>query len=82
MKSLRNKETLKVYTNIEGTPISITTEMRSERIVRIYDTWRSHDGNDDEKGRCYFKIRTNKGLICDIYREEMSKDWYIGKIYG
>ena len=49
--------------------------------MRIYDTWRSHYDNDDEKGRRYLKIRTNKGLICDIYREEMSKDWYIGKIY-
>jgi len=81
MNRLSNKEILRVHTNIEGTPVSIINEIRAERVIRIYDKWHSHEGNDDKAERCYFKIRTNKGLICDIYREEMTKDWHIEKKY-
>jgi len=82
MKQLKDKEALKVRTNIEGTPVAIINNMRPENIVRIYDKWCNEEGNDSQRRRNYFKVRTNRGIIYDIYREEISKQWYIGKTYG
>jgi hypothetical protein len=75
------KETLKVRTNIEGTPVYILSEAKRERIIRIY--YREH-GSEEDVGhlhKSYLTVRTSKGRTYDIYREAISKNWCINRIY-
>jgi len=45
MEILGKNETLKVCTNIEGTPVYIVRETKRERIIRIY--YREHGSEKD-----------------------------------
>ena len=80
-KLLEKPEELKVTTNIEGTPLTIARSGKSERITMIYKSWReSVQMQSQEILKNCFRIRTSKGLICDIYRDIVSNLWYLDRI--
>jgi len=31
--------------------------------------------------RDYFMVRTSTGLVCDIFRDATTKQWYLSKIH-
>jgi len=75
-------EELKVTANIEGTPLTITRNGKPERVTRIYQQWQvSEQFFDQEILKNYFRVRTSKGVICDIYRDAASNSWYLGCVY-
>jgi len=77
---LESPEELKVTANIEGTPLTVSRNGKSERVTRIYQQWQvSEDTAPQEKSKNYFRIRTSKGLY-DIYRESLSNSWYLGRV--
>jgi len=78
----QKKEQLKVSTNIEGTPVCIVRDAKPERVIRIYQQWHRPAEAPCDSGRTYYKIRTSKGIICDIYRESLSHAWHISQVYG
>jgi hypothetical protein len=80
-KTSQKKEPLRVSTNIEGTPVGITMNAKPERITRIYQHWHGSAEGTCGSSRAYYKIRTSKGCIYDIYRESLSQAWHISKIY-
>ncbi|MBM3149925.1 MAG: hypothetical protein FJ022_05160 [Chloroflexi bacterium] len=80
--TLQKKDQLRVSTNIEGTPVCIARDAKPERIIRIYQQWHGPTEAHCDSGRTYYKIRTSKGIVCDIYREDMSQTWHIGQIYS
>ncbi len=77
-KLLARPEELRVTANIEGTPLTIIRNGRPERVTRIYQRW--HVEDELEVTRNYFRVRTSKGLIYDIYRDVVSNLWYLGRI--
>ena len=81
MENLSVIDTLKVRTNIEGTPVYILNEAKRERIIRIYS--REHGSEEDVNHlhKNYITVRTSKGRTYDIYREAISKTWCISRIY-
>jgi len=81
-KLLEKPEALKVTTNIEGTPLTIARNGRAERVTRIYQHWHvSEQLSAQEILEDYFRVRTSKGFICDIYRDAISNIWYLSRIY-
>lgn len=81
-KLLEKPEELRVTTNIEGTPLNITRNGKPERVTRIYQQWHvSEQLWTQEILKNYFRVRTSKGLIYDIYRDTMSNLWYLSRIY-
>jgi len=73
---------IRVTMNIHGVPLSFMMDSQRHHVAAIYEQCQE---TGDEPGRVtakdYFKIKTNKGLICDIYREREVKLWHISKIY-
>ena len=41
-------------------------------------SWRK---NLKELTRNYFMVKTNKGLVCDIYRDMPDGNWYLSRIH-
>ncbi len=80
-RTSQRKETLRVSTNIEGTPVSLVRDAKPERITRIYQQWHRPAEDSGDSNRTYFKIRTSKGVIYDIYREGLSRAWHISRVY-
>jgi hypothetical protein len=81
-KLLEKPEELRVTTNIEGTPLTINRNGKAERVTRIYQRWHaSEQSYEQEILKNYFRVRTSKGLIYDIYRDAVSNLWYLGRIY-
>ena len=71
---------IRTNTNIMGVPLSFTRNGHREKVAAIYE----HRRVPNEPGRNspewdYFKIKTSKGLMCDIYRDTTAKRWYLGK---
>ena len=81
MEILGKNETLKVRTNIEGTPVYIVRETKRERIIRIYYREHGSEKDVDHLRKSYVTVRTSKGRTYDMYREAISKAWCINKIY-
>ena len=81
-KLLEKPEELRVTTNIEGTPLTVNRNGRPERITMIYQQWDvSEQLWGQEVFKNYFKVRTNKRLIYDIYHDATSNLWYLSRIY-
>jgi hypothetical protein len=81
-KLLEKPEELRVTANIEGTPLTINRNGKAERVTRIYQQWRvSEQLFEQEILKSYFRVRTSKGIIYDIYRDTASNCWYMGRIY-
>lgn len=74
-KLSKKPEDIKVTVNIKGAPLSLLRKGRRERITRIYDRWRV----DIEKD--YFRVKTSRGLVYDIYHDLANNRWYLAKIY-
>jgi hypothetical protein len=80
-KLLEKPEELRVTANIEGTPLTISRNGKAERVTRIYQQWRvSEQLFEQENLKNYFRVRTSKGLIYDIFRDTASNSWFLGRI--
>ncbi len=76
---LKKPEELKVSTNVVGIPLTITPSGKTERITRIYQSWHvSEKLSTQQVTKNYFKVRTGKGFIYDIYHDTNSNLWYLG----
>lgn len=81
-KLLEKPEEIRVSVNTSGVPLSLLRNGRRERITRIYDRWRLADqwwGEGVE--RHYFRVKTSKGLVCDIYHDLVANIWYLSRIH-
>jgi len=77
---LEKPEELKVIANIEGTPLTINRNGKTERVTRIYQHWQvSEQLFEQEYLKNYFRIKTSKGLY-DIYRDTVSNSWFLGRV--
>lgn len=81
-KILEKPEELKVRVNIQGIPLSLARDGDRQRITRVYEEWQQvEEWWGKEMSRHYFRIKTNKGLVCDIYRDMPGGGWYLSRIY-
>ena len=72
---LKRPEEIKVTANVKGVPVSLLRNDKREKITRIYDRWRVETEKD------YFRVKTSRGLVYDIYHDVVNNCWYLAKIY-
>ena len=73
---------IRVSTKIEGVPLSFTRNGHREKVAAIYEHREAtNELQINKHERKCFRIKTSKGLMCDIYRDMMAKRWYLGKTH-
>jgi len=73
---------IRVSTNIKGVPLSFTRNGHRDKVAAIYEHWRvANESPSNKPEREYFRIKTSKRLVCDIYRDMMANRWYVGRIH-
>jgi len=80
----RSKEPkrIEVEVNAESEPLSIGMDGERHNILAVYERWRLEDEWwGKEERRCYYKIQTGHGLVCDIYHEMLTDIWYLARTY-
>lgn len=74
-KQLEKPEEIKVTINVKGVPLSFLRNGKRERITAIYDRWPAETEKD------YFRVKTSRGLVYDIYHDLANNRWYLAKIH-
>lgn len=72
---LKRPEEIKVTANVKGVPVSLLRDVKREKITAIYDRWCVEAEKD------YFRVKTSRGLVYDIYHDVANNRWYLAKIY-
>ena len=81
-KILEKPEELKVTVNVQGIPLTLARNGDKQRITRVYEKWRTEEELfGREMSRHYFRVKTNKGMVCDIYRDIPGENWYLSRIH-
>jgi hypothetical protein len=79
---LEKPEELKVRVNVQGVPLALVRNGESQRITKVYDQWRvAEEWWGKEILKNYFRVKTNKVLVYDIYRDTLNDCWYLSKVY-
>ncbi len=81
-KILEKPEELKVTVNVQGIPLTLARNGDRQRITSVYEKWRTEDELfGREMSRHYFRVKTNKSMVCDIYRDMPGGGWYLSRIH-
>ena len=81
-KLLEKPEELKVTVNVQGVPLTLVRDGEKQRITKVYEQWRvSEEWWGKEILRNYFRVKTNRGVVYDIYRDMPADCWYASKVY-
>jgi hypothetical protein len=81
-KLLEKPEEVKVSVNVQGVPLTLARNGETQRVTKVYQNWRvAEEWWGKEITRNYFRVKTNKGLVCDIYRDMPAGGWYLSGIY-
>ncbi len=82
VKLLEKPEELKVSVNIQGVPLTLVRDGEKQRVTKVYQNWRVvEEWLGKEISRNYFRVKTNRGLVCDIYRDMPTGCWYLSRIH-
>ncbi|MGD9116851.1 MAG: hypothetical protein PVJ61_06745 [Dehalococcoidia bacterium] len=73
---------LKVTVNVRGIPLSLARDGDRQRVTRVYENWhKDEEWSGKETSRHYFRVKTSKGIVCDIYRDIPDGGWYLSRIH-
>jgi len=77
-------ERLQVGVTDEKPPSGFDWQQEPHRILEICNRWRVHarwwEGGQ-AVWREYFKVTTDRGLLCLIYHDLQSGDWFLSRVY-
>jgi hypothetical protein len=81
-KMLEKPEELRVTVNIKGVPLTLARNGEKQRVTRVYESWQKvEEWWGKEVTRNYFRVKTNKGMVCDIYRDMPAGGWFLSRIH-
>ncbi len=79
---LEKPEELKVRVNVQGVPLTLARDGERQRVTKVYEHWQTvEEWWGKEITKHYFRVKTNKGVVCDIYRDMPTGDWYLSRIH-
>jgi hypothetical protein len=74
--------TLEIQEDIHHRPISFLYKGRKEGVEEICEQWRvSREWWERATDREYFRVRTVRGIVCEMYRDLPTGAWYLQCIY-
>lgn len=65
-------------------PAGFDWQQEPHQILEICNCWRIHArwwDSEQAVWREYFKVATDRGLLCLIYHDLQSGDWFLSRIY-
>ncbi len=72
---------IRVQESSNGYPIAFTYNRKPARVRQINRQWRIREGWwRDEAAREYFQLETSR-FVCMVYRDMITADWYLQRIY-
>lgn len=77
-------EHLLVESGMTGEPAAFRWRRHRHRVERIVQTWEVVTDwweSGGEIRRTYHALITHGGLLCVLYRDHLSNDWYLAKTY-
>jgi hypothetical protein len=81
MKFFHDPVNIRVRNNAQGEPVSFTSGRRIERVRRVAKRWRvSKEWWRKEVSREYFQVETERGSICEMYCDLLTRSWYLQRI--
>jgi protein-disulfide isomerase-like protein with CxxC motif len=82
VKILEKPEEFRVTVNVQGIPLTLARNGDRQRVTRVYEEWQKIEQLfGQEMSRHYFRVKTNKGMVCDIYRDMPGGGWYLSRIH-
>lgn len=82
VKILEKPEELRVRVNVQGVPLNMVRDGEKQRVTKVYEQWRvAEEWWGKEILKNYFRVKTSKGLVYDIYRDTLNDCWYLSKVY-
>jgi hypothetical protein len=74
--------TLEVQEDIQHRPIAFSYKGGKESVEEICEQWRvSQEWWKRATDREYFRVRTARGIVCEMYRDLLTGAWYLQRIY-
>jgi hypothetical protein len=81
-KILEKPTELAVTVNVQGIPLSLDIDGGRQRVTKVYEKWQKvEEWWGKEMARNYFRVKTSKGIVCDIYRDMPDGGWYLSRIH-
>ncbi len=74
--------TLKVEEDAHHRPVSFLYKGGKERVEDILERWRVAQGWWKQAvEREYFRVRSGRGIVYELYRDLLGGGWYLQRIY-
>jgi hypothetical protein len=74
--------TLEVKEDVRHRPVAFSYKGGNEGVEEICEQWRvSHEWWKNTTDREYFRVRTVRGIVCEMYRDLPTGAWYLQRIY-
>jgi hypothetical protein len=77
-------ESIRVQADRTGRPLAFVCQGHPHRIESVEEAreprldWWSPGG---EIHRTYYLVSTDRGMICEIYRDMTTDDWFLARVY-
>jgi len=79
---LEKPEELRVRVNIQGVPLTLVRDGEKQRVTKVYEQWRvAEEWWGKEILKNYFRVKTSRDVVYDIYRDMLNDCWYLSKVY-
>ncbi len=75
---------INVATDSQGRPVRFVWQERTHRLRHMQQRWQVDTDWWDEKGhirRDYLAVITTDGLLCVLYLDLLTQNWYLAKLY-
>jgi hypothetical protein len=74
--------TLEVKEDVRHRPVAFSYKGGNEGVEEICEQWRvSQEWWKNTTDREYFRVRTVRGIVCEMYRDLPTGAWYLQRIY-
>ncbi len=74
--------TLEVQEDLRHRPIAFLYKGGRQGVEEICEQWRaSQEWWKRATDREYFRVRTARGIVCEMYRDLLTGAWYLQRIY-
>ena len=81
-KLFRKAITLEVKEDIQHRPVAFLYKGGKEGVEEICEYWRvSREWWKKATDREYFRVRTVRGIVCEMYRDLLTGAWYLQRVY-
>jgi len=84
MRQYSNGDPLRVHVDAHGCPVAFNWHGGTYRVATVEDVretrldWWSSNG---EVRRRYYVVTTQQELICEIYQDLTTGQWFVGRLY-